>query len=259
MTLALIAGQGRLPALVAETGDALVVGVEGLENGYPAPDRSFRIEQLGALIADLKETGITEVCFAGAIRRVPLDATKIDPRTKPYVPRMMAALASGDDAALRIVVAIFEEAGFAVRGAHEVRPDLLPEAGDYGLSGSEGFRADAARGWDAIAALGAADIGQACVVSKGQVLVTEASYGTDWMLESLANRPDGSGGLLCKAPKPGQELRIDMPTVGPETVAKAAKAGLAGIAIAAGGVIVIDRAETFAAAKAHGLAFWVRP
>ena len=65
--------------------------------------------------------------------------------------------------------------------------------------------------------------------------------------------------MLFKGPKPGQDRRIDLPAIGPATVAGAAAAGLAGIAVEAGGVMILDRAETIAAADAAGLFLWVRP
>ena len=87
----------------------------------------------------------------------------------------------------------------------------------------------------------------------------EALPGTDWMLESIRKRPDGrSGGILFKGPKPGQDRRIDMPTIGPNTVATAAAAGLDGIVIAEGGVLAVDLQVILSEADAKGLFIWVR-
>ena len=111
-----------------------------------------------------------------------------------------------------------------------------------------------------VAALGRLDVGQAAVVVKGHVLAVEAAEGTDAMLARCAElrkgargRRRGLAGVLVKAPKPGQEERVDLPTIGPDTVESAARAGLAGIAVAAGRVLIADRAATIAAADAHGL------
>jgi DUF1009 family protein len=106
--------------------------------------------------------------------------------------------------------------------------------------------------------MGAVDIGQSCVVAAGQALAVEALFGTDWMLDSLRLRPDGAGGVLFKAPKPDQDRRVDLPTIGPSTVAGAAAAGLSGIAIEAGGVMVTDRDRTIADCDRLGLFLWVR-
>ena len=114
-------------------------------------------------------------------------------------------------------------------------------------------------------ALGAVDVGQGAVVAQGLCLGVEALPGTDAMLDFVAHtgatlRPDpkGARGLLYKAPKPGQDRRVDLPAIGPATVAQAAAAGLAGIAWAAGGVLLLDRAATIAAAQESGLFLWSR-
>jgi DUF1009 family protein len=111
-----------------------------------------------------------------------------------------------------------------------------------------------------VSALGRFDVGQAAVVVKGHVLAVEAAEGTDAMLARCAELREagrtgqgGRAGVLVKAPKPGQEERVDLPTIGPETVGKAAAAGLAGIAVAAGQVLMAERAATIAAANQHGL------
>jgi DUF1009 family protein len=292
--LALIAGQGALPALVRTARpDAVICELEG----YPAglgPARRFRVERLGSFIEELGRTGVTEICLAGRVGRPRLDPALVDAATMPLVPRMMAAMQQGDDAALRTVLGFFEEAGFAVRAAQEIVPEVLPPEGvpTKAQPGAAAER-DAARAVAAHRALGAADIGQALVVAEGQVIAVEAQPGTDWMLASLLSRggerlPTGGflddpfgvaadmvggpavsprrgrdpalppGGLLYKAPKPGQDLRVDLPAIGPETVRGAAASGLEGIVIEAGGVMVFDRAATVAAADAAGLFLWVR-
>ena len=260
--LALIAGTGALPKHLAEAADTppLVAALARFPPDTLEPDITFRIETLGTALATLKDRGVTEVCFAGALRRHPIEPAEIDAATLPLVPRMAEALKQGDDAALRTVLAIFEEAGFAIKAAHEIAPDLLPEPGILTeTQPSDADTADTARAAEVLAALGPADVGQGCVVHRRHVLAIETAFGTDWMLATLENRPDsGSGGVLLKAPKPGQDRRIDLPAIGPGTVDAAARAGLDGIAIAAGGVMVLDRAATIAAADEAGLFLWVR-
>ena len=257
--LALIVGEGKLPLHLV---NALperphVAAMEGFQPEGLQPDTVFRIETLGSLIKGLTRIGVSQICFAGAVRRPDLDPTRLDEETKPLVPRLMAALGSGDDAALRVVVSFFEEAGIEVVGAHDVSPDLLPPSG--ALSAREMMEHDAkdiSRAIEAVEALGKLDIGQACVVRKGQVLAMEAMPGTDWMLESLT-RFDAQGGLLYKAPKPGQDRRIDLPTIGPETIRGSSRAGLRGVAVEAGGVLVLDPEACRAAADEAGLGLWV--
>lgn len=267
MTLALIAGAGALPGRVlgavrAEGRRALVCEMAGSAAEVPGgPDIRFRLETLGTLLADLRGEGVREVCFAGAVRRPPVDPAAVDAATRPLMERIAAALRAGDDGALRTMLGLFEEAGLAVRGAHDLVPDLLPPAGvPSAAKPADAHGADAGRAAAIVAALGRVDVGQACVVSRGQALAIEALPGTDAMLATLCPRPPGlpGGGLLYKAPKPGQDRRVDLPAVGPTTLEGAARAGLDGVVIEAGGVMVLDRPATVAAADRLGLFLWVR-
>ncbi|WP_157937632.1 LpxI family protein [Oceaniglobus roseus] len=307
MTLALAAGWGRLPGLVLQALEARGEQVQLWEmEGFPMDDaggrevRRYRLETLGSFIATLKETGVTRICFAGAVTRPRVDPAKIDAATWPLVPRIQAALAKGDDGSLRVALAFFEEAGLKVVGVQDLVPELVPAAGaPTRAQPDEQAKKDARRGQSIVAALGAADVGQACVVSRGQALAIEAMPGTAWMLASVAAARDGiparglvrgegtdamspvmeqavtflageaaqgplhldglpGGGLLFKAPKPGQDRRVDLPTIGPDTVRQAAAAGLAGIVVEAGGVLVLDAPEVISAADDLGLFLWLR-
>ncbi len=294
--LALIAGTGDLPpALIARLGERpLVCALEGFDPAITT-DVRFRLEHLGTFLADLGARGITRICMAGAVRRPQIDPKAIDAATIPLIPKVQAAMAKGDDGALRAIIALFEDAGFAIVAAHEVAPDLLPEAGIPTRSKPEDWhRADAAEGEACVAAMGAADVGQACIVRVGQVQAQEDEAGTDAMLarfcEPLDQRgmPDGplmyltdlgsdiidqvrdwitgaidapvtaDDGILFKAPKPGQDRRADLPTIGPGTAMAAAEAGLAGIVIEVDGVMVLDLPAVCEILDAQGMFLWIR-
>ncbi|MBY6081118.1 LpxI family protein [Ruegeria arenilitoris] len=254
--LALIAGTGVLPdELVAHLPERpLVCAMEGFQPDTLTPDVTFPLEQLGSFVAELKARGVTDVCLAGAVRRPDINPARIDAQTMPLVPIIQQALVSGDDGALRAVIGILEGAGLRVRAAHEIAPDLLPPLGCLTQAQpTEAELGDANRAVGVLRAMGAADIGQACVVHKGQVLVVEGAFGTAWMLQSLAARPDAGGGILFKGPKPGQDRRADLPAIGPDTVSSAVAAGLSGIVIEKGGVIVLDRPQVTAECDRLGL------
>lgn len=267
--LGLIAGEGQLPVQLAhrcasEGRELQVCELEGFPSSltYVKGVMRFRIEQLGSFFEDLKQNSVREVVFAGALRRPEIDSAAIDNATQPFVPRILRAIQSGDDAALRLVLEMFEEQGFRIRAPHEIMPDLLPETGIISArSPVEDEQKDAARGATALRIMSGADVGQAVVVSEGQVVAVEAAPGTDWMLRSLRAEglPAGvpGGGVLVKAPKRGQDRRIDMPTIGLSTIKSAAKAGLTGIAIEAGGVMVLDPEACRVTADASGIALWV--
>ncbi|MGP3696376.1 LpxI family protein [Rhodobacter sp. NSM] len=265
---ALIAGAGALPRHLAEAlrkaGEApLIAALEGFAPEGIAPDVTFRVERLMPFLRELEKAGVSRVTFAGAVSRPRLDPALFDPLTAQIVPRLIGAIQAGDDATLRAVIALFEEEGFAVAGVAEIAPDLVPEAGTLCGAPREGDVRDVARAAAIVEAIGRVDVGQGAVVAQGLCLAVEALPGTDAMLDwvaATARRPDPAAarGVLYKAPKPGQDRRIDLPTLGPSTVRRAAAAGLAGIAWEAGGVILLDRAEALREAEAAGLFLWAR-
>ena len=268
---AIIAGRGRLPMLLCEALEAagaapVLAELEGfaVEGAGARPVERFRVERLVPFLDRLHDLGVVRVAFAGAVQRPRLEPALFDARTAALVPRLVAAMQAGDDATLREVIALFEEAGFAVAGAAELVPELVPGPGVLGAHApAEADATDAARAADIVAALGAVDVGQGAVVARGLCLAVEALPGTDAMLAALAALPRPAllprpAGLLYKAPKPGQDRRIDLPALGPATVAAAVAAGLAGIAFEAGGTLLLDRTEAVAAADAAGLFLWAR-
>jgi DUF1009 family protein len=264
--IAVIAGRGGLAAIVAAALERpLVAALEGFAPDGLTPDLVFRVERLVPFLDHLVDQGVAQVVFAGAVQRPRLDPAMFDSATAQLVPQLLAAMQGGDDAALRGVIAIFEEAGLEVVGVDQVAPDLVPGPGLLTGSLSDADQRDAARAAGIVLALGAVDVGQGAVVAQGLCLALEALPGTDAMLDFVALtgaalRPDpkGARGLLYKAPKPGQDRRVDLPAIGPQTIARAAAAGLAGIAWEAGGVMLLDRAATVTAAQEAGLFLWSR-
>lgn len=272
--LAIIAGQGSLPVYLARAaalqGRAVILAeMEGhpAQNPDSLPVFAYRVEKLGALFKALRKFGAQEVVFAGGVPRPKLDPVKFDLKTMSLAPKFLPALRSGDDGLLRTVLGIFESEGFAVRAAHEVVGDLLPAQGVLTRHQPGPVdKKDAARAMQIVAALSEADVGQGAIVAQGVVLAVEATPGTDEMLDYVAQsagrwRPDasGQGGVLFKGPKRGQDLRVDLPAIGPDTVTRAQKAGLAGIVIEAGGVMVLDRKDVVDRANDAGLFVWVTP
>jgi DUF1009 family protein len=171
-------------------------------------------------------------------------------------------IARGDDQVLRGAVMLLEEHGHRVVGAHELAPDLVASRSLHGALGAgEDDRQAIAVGLDLLASLSAFDIGQAAIVARKHVLAIEGPEGTDGMLRRvrglrqswLGLRRRKEGGVLIKAAKRGQDLRVDMPTIGPKTVLEAAKAGLSGIAIGTRSTFVLDQEETLRTADRLGL------
>ncbi len=262
--LALIAGQGGLPAaLVAALPERpYVCALDGFAPEGLMPDLTFRLERLVPFLDHLAARGITRVVLAGAVTRPRLDPSLFDAATAQLVPRLLAGMQGGDDGALRMVISLLEEDGLTVEGVETLAPALLPGPGLLAGTLPEGAQADADRAAAIVAALGAVDVGQACVVAEGMCLGVEALAGTNVLLAQVAALPESlrvrGRGLLFKAAKPGQDRRVDLPTVGPETLHGVAAAGLAGLVIEAGSVICLDLARMQAQAAEQGLFLWAR-
>jgi lipid-A-disaccharide synthase len=247
--------------VVERGGSVHIVAIEGEADPGIArfPHTWVSWGQVGRMVTTLRNTGA--MVIAGGVRRP--DLWKLRPDwgffvSLPQILEMMAG--GGDDSVLSRVVRFFEAKGIEVRGAHEVVPDLLAGAGPAGaLSLDPHARADAELGFAVRAALGVLDAGQAVVTDGGRVLAIEGAEGTDAMLRRVADlrgarQSTAPGGVLTKGPKPGQELRVDMPAIGPRTVEAVAGAGLAGVAIEAGAVLLLDRDDAIAAADANRIA-----
>jgi DUF1009 family protein len=174
-------------------------------------------------------------------------------RGAALLPELLVAATKGDDAILRAVLDVFEKEGFRVVGADDVLASLLAPAGSIGQRGpSDADWADIREAAREAASIGLQDVGQGAVARAGKVIESETQDGTDAMLRRVAAL-GGLGGVLVKRPKPQQERRIDLPTIGAATVKGAADAGLAGIAVEAGGALIVDRAEVGALADRLGI------
>lgn len=260
--LGILAGGGRLPELLIEAcrkagREFFVLAFKGQAD--PAvvdavPHEWIRIGAAGRGFAILREQGVRDLVMAGRIRRPSLADLRPDLRAMKFFARL-GHRGLGDDGLLRAVIRELEQEGFRVVGADDLLPSLRADEGVLGEHRpDEQAQADIARGIKVLMALGAVDVGQAAVVQQGIVLGIEAVEGTDAMIERCsALRREGPGGVLVKLAKCGQETRVDLPTIGPETVSRVAAAGLRGIAVEAGATILVDRAEMVDRADTAGI------
>jgi DUF1009 family protein len=267
--LGIIGGGGELPIAIAHAALAsgrsvFVVGIEGLAKETELarfPHGFAGLGELGKMLRLLKDAQCSEVTFAGRVPRPKITEVKFDTRGALALPKLVAAARQGDDALLRAVLGVFAREGLTIIGSDEAARELV--AGNERI-GSTDYResdsADIARGFAVVRAMGALDIGQAAVVCEGLVLAVEAAEGTDEMLrrvavlpETLRGRPEARRGVLVKAAKPGQERRVDLPVIGLHTIELAAAAGLSGIALESGSVLIMNRRAIRDAADRAGI------
>ncbi len=238
----LVAARGRKVVLFALRGAADAAGLERFSHHW------LHIGQIGKFMRLARAAGCRDVIFIGSLVRPSLWRVHPDLKALTLLPRALAAFRGGDDHLLTGIGKLLEIDGFRLLGAHEVAPEILVPAGALGrVPLPERDRADMALGFDYLRAAGPFDVGQAVVIAGRHVLAVEAAEGTDAMLARVADmrangRIRGSAGigLLVKAPKPGQDRRFDLPSIGPQTVDGVARAGLAGIAVLAGETIVAE-------------------
>lgn len=257
----LIAGAGDLPERLAahlsmSDKPIFVIALRGFASPTLLachPGAELAMGEIGKAIRLLGEAGCREIVFAGAVRKPKIASLKFDSHGASLIPQLAAAAAKGDDALLRVVLGAFEKAGFTVIGADDVLADLLAPAGVMSRCAPDdadwkNIKAAAAAALE----LGARDEGQGAVARNGTIIALEGPEGTNAMLAQLPKTASPRG-VLVKRPKPQQERRIDLPTIGPDTLRNAAAAGLAGVAVEAGGALLIDRELTIEAADAAGL------
>lgn len=264
--IAIIAGEGRLPAEVASVcgRQPLVCALDELQPDGLEVVQRFRLERLVPFMRALVADGVRDVVLVGAMQRRDLDPELFDPETAAILPELMPALQQGDDATSRALIAIFGEYGLTIRGIPEVAPMLLADDGVLAARAPTAAEsADAARAVDLLDLMSPADVGQGCVIASGLCLGLETLYGTDAMLRYVAAnrqaRHPQTGGVLVKRAKIGQEQSLDLPVVGPDTVAGVHAAGLSGIAVQAGQVVLLEREKVVAAVDAAGIALWSMP
>jgi DUF1009 family protein len=263
--LGIVAGGGQLPVAVARAAlsagfDPFILGLHG------NADRSIEefqhayvhLGQVGEMFRVLRKERCHSIVLIGSLRRPNLFRLKFDSGLLRHLPRILRLFRGGDDTVLRRVARFFEEQGFEIRSAQDVAPRLLAPEGCFSAASPDAGGFDDIRlGFQVVRALGAFDIGQAAVVARKYVLAVEAAEGTDAMLQRCRelNRWGFTAkkGVLVKSPKPGQDLRLDLPAIGPRTVELAAAAGLAGIAVAAGAVLLAEQELLVEKAREHGV------
>ena len=254
--LGIIAGGGELPgrllaACRASGRETFILSFNGVAKiDSVTPDAWVDIGAFASTFSLLKSAGCTEVVLAGPIKRPRLRDLRLDSRGRSLLGKLLTAW-GGDNSLLTLVVGEFEREGFRVVGAEDVLGDLVVAEGSIGVHRPDAdYLGDIVLGQRVLGALGALDVGQAVVVQQGRVLGIEAAEGTDALIERCAafRSDEGRRPVLVKLRKSMQERRVDLPTIGPSTVQQCADAGFAGIAIEAGGTLVMGRVEVAAEA-----------
>lgn len=261
--LGIIAGGGSIPRKLIDYcrkngRDYFVLAIEGNADknlvDETIPHQWIRIGQAGTGFKKFKEEKVREVVMIGTIKRPSFFDLVPDFRTTAFFTRIgMKAL--GDDGILRAVVKEIEGEGMLVKGVHEVMPEILTREGVLGKhKPDKQALADIKRAVEVAKALGAVDVGQSVIVQQGLVLGVEGIEGTDELIRRCGEyKRKGAGGVLVKLRKPGQDMRVDLPTIGSRSVWRAKESGLRGIAVHAGNSLIVDEDDVIKTADKEGL------
>ena len=260
--IGMVAGSGMMPVEIIkhckEKGiDIYVIGLEPFASEEQLKDaaHSFaKIGEVGKITKVFKNNDIHHLVLAGGIKR---------PSFKELIPdwggmKMLGKIAMkkmSDDNLFRAVISEVENLGFKILGIEEVVPEMMFYEGIYGkIKPSKDDMDDINRGFVVAKALGAVDVGQAVVVQEGMVLAVEAIEGTDMMLSRAASlKKEGKEPVMVKVLKPGQDTRVDLPTIGIQTIEQLKKYGIKGIAVEAGGILLIEREAVIKMANEAGI------
>lgn len=267
MRLAVIAGRGDLPKSVVTAAQqdgnlTSIIALQGFANSQDYKGaKVLRIGEFGGIIKYLKQNKISHICFCGNVDRPEFSSIKPDLKAMFYLPGTMKAAKKGDDALLRHLMGLFEKEGFEVVSPQTVCAPLLMVEGMLGaVQMADIHREDALGACHIAQSIGALDIGQGAIVSKGVTLAVEAQEGTDAMImrvsalpKALRGTEDNRCGVLAKMVKPIQDQRVDLPVIGLTTIENVSAAGLAGIVLEANGAFVLDKEAVIKLADENGI------
>ena len=254
--LAIIAGGGSLSDIIIETAEKkgwnLTVFAIGDLNITKNQDiRLIEMNRLdiGRIFQILKSQNIKNICMVGYIPRPNspkdyLNFRYLNVQTLSILFQSIGILRGGDASLFKKINSLLEKRGYKIIGASEIAPNLTLKGGLYSSKSVSKVEFENIKKAKQCAEMtGYLDIGQAVVVKNGRVLAIEAAEGTDVMLERVACLGGISikrGGVILKSAQINQDERVDMPTIGPNTIKNVVKANLSGVAITADNVIVLD-------------------
>lgn len=262
--LGIIAGDGLLPGQIIDvcrqTGRSFhVLAFEGSARADvigDAPVEWIKMSGLSRALDAARKAGVEELVLVGKIPRPSIMELMRDARSAKFMAKIGTRML-GDNNILSAVVKELEESeGFTVIAPETLLTEILSTEGAYGaVKPDDNDLADIRRGLDVAREIGRLDIGQAVVVHNGTIVGVEGLEGTDQLIARCGGYlGEGSGhGILVKTAKPGQERRTDLPAIGRSTVQNAVRAGLKGIAVEAGGALVVEREEMIATADQAGI------
>jgi hypothetical protein len=259
----IVAGSGQLPIHLAREARQVGLRVIGIAHKNETASEFFdlcdvsqivKIGQLGKVISFFKKHKVKKIIFAGGISRPNLLKGNVWPDRRGLAVLLKAGTVR-DDVILRAIATEFEREGISVGSVSDILKRFIPQPGVLTSRGlTELEKQDALVGWESAKIIGQADIGQTVVVSQGMVVAVEAVEGTDAAIKRGGDLAAGRGGVVVKTCKPQQDERLDLPTVGVQTIKNIKAANLSALVIEAGRSLVLEPDLVIKEANACGIA-----
>ena len=261
--LGIIAGSGHLPRQIIShcqknNREVFVVAIKSdtdAETVTNIPHVWINLGAIGVAIEHLQKAGVEQLVLAGKINRPSMSALMPDALGAKLIAKLGFSIFGGDATIFKTILAFLEEQGFSVIGSEEILQDVIMPKGAIGkFQPDEQAIKDIELGAKIIKAIGVFDIGQGVIIKNSLVLGIEAAEGTDALIARCANLGgEGKGGVLVKTRKPIQEERIDLPTIGKNTIELIANSGFSGVALEAEHSLIVDRSEVVRLADSLGV------
>lgn len=204
---------------------------------------SVNLGEVGAIIEFFHKFHVNKVVFSGAVQRPNFKQLKLDRKGSLWLLKLGKKIFCGDDELLKALAILMEKEGFEVIAGTDFIEDIFVSSINLtNVSPTESEWYDIKIGIQAARTLGSIDVGQSVIVHDGLVLGVECVEGTDELIKRCAIlRKSSRGGTLVKMSKPQQDIRIDLPTIGAETIDLLGVNNFSGVAVEAKRCIVLDQ------------------
>jgi DUF1009 family protein len=222
-----------------------------LNNEFKKNKKTYfiNIGQFGKILSVIKENKCNKVLFAGKIDKPKISSLKLDFKGLFYIPRIIKASKLGDAAILRELIKILLENKIKVIKSNFFNPELTLPKGNYTkIKPNKEELIEIKKGISSLNKLNAHNHTQALVVRNNSIIAKENSGGTKKMLQSI-NKAKNNQGILIKFPKKKQDLRVDLPTIGLDTIKDCKKANLKGLVLKANQNIFLDKVKSISFAN----------
>ncbi|WP_032138973.1 LpxI family protein [Rickettsia tamurae] len=259
--LGIIAGRGSLPYLIADNytkqgGNCYIAAIKDEADIDQIKDFEYKILKIGMVgeaIKYFKEHEVKNIIFIGGVNRPNFKNLAVDKIGGLLLFKIVGQKIRGDDSLLKTVADFFESYGFKVISSNEIYKNQQGNSNiitDTNPTSSD--KNDIELGIKLLNHLSSFDIAQSVIVESSYILGIEAAEGTDNLIARCADlRKNPYGGVLVKIPKLDQDNRLDMPTIGPNTIKNLAKYNYKGVAIQKNNVIIVEEELTIKLANEH--------